>query len=134
MITKIEQLTNDDLIILANTAINVVAANKSHTRCGQYTLYFWDYSVPGILLSDGNYYKFTAIKLTKDHEISESVSNNIGAVLTLDNTGYSVLYLHNTLTECVYPYPKAIDPNKPLINLHNAVQQTNLKIKMKEGI
>lgn len=134
MISKIEHLTHDDLIILKNTAINVVAANKSHTQCGQYTLYFWDYTVPGILLSDGNYYKFAAIKLTKNHELPESVSDNIGAVLTLDSTGYSVLYLHNTLTECVYPYPKFIDPNKPLINLHNAVYQTNLKTKMKEGI
>lgn len=133
MIKKIEQLTHDDLVILANTAINIVAADKSHTQCGQYTLYFWDYTVPGVLLSDGNYYKFAAIKLTKDHEVPDSVSDNIGAVLTLDDTGYSILYLHNTLTECVYPYPKSIDPNKPLINLHNTVYQTNLKTKMKEG-
>lgn len=133
MITKTEQLTHDDLIILANTAINVIASDKSHTQCGQYTLYFWDHIVPGVLLSDGHYHKFAAIKLKKDHEITGSISDNIGAVLTFDDTGYSVLYLHNILTECVYPYPKDIDASRQLINLHNAVHQTNLKTKMKEG-
>lgn len=103
---EINDLNELDELTLMNTAANLVAMEKSRMDYPNYLLYLWEDSVPGVLLSDGYFHDFCAMKLRKTHPAFSNEESNTAGILYFDDNYSGVILFRNTLFSF-------IDENEP---------------------
>lgn len=106
----------DHVTMIKYRAENLVEFPQHTKHYHDYDLMSYDENYPGLILPTGQKIEFQAIKLKNDLAIANSPSNNIGAILTFDNTT-SVLYIHDIFIESI----TATD----LDNLSDIIMQVN---------